>query len=48
MDLLWGWGLVLLVIVGLTLLIRATGMPEEARPSCGVQAGSDGPQGGCH
>lgn len=50
MEMLIGWGLLLLVALGLILLLRWAGPPGAARPSCGVhgdpKAGEPG--SGCH
>lgn len=48
MDMLIGWGLLLLVITGLALVIRTAGPPGESRPHCSVDRDGGRSSGGCH
>lgn len=49
MEILLGWGLVILVIVGIGMLIRGAGPGGEPRPGCGgSHPSSTDPPGRCH
>lgn len=49
MEMLLGWGMLLLVLVVVGLIIRAAGPAGKPRPHCGTEHGDSGRgTGGCH
>lgn len=49
MEILLGWGMLLVVLAVLGLIIRSSGPAGKARPHCGVEEGRSGRgSGGCH
>lgn len=48
-EILLGWGMLLLVLAVLGLVIRAAGPAEKPRPHCGAEQDRSGRgSGGCH
>lgn len=48
MDILIGWGLILLVVGAITFVIRISGPAEKTQPKCGSDTTSGSSRRGCH